>query len=141
MARGHHDRAFRYFGAFRQIVLAQPKSFPLITNAKFNLIFRQACLLEPPEIVAEIAKLSPANFSRKRPRLERYGRWTPATGSLFLSCCDVAYFKRFAGELCASMERWRPDALLHFHVVDLNEAKLRARRGRARGLPSPGHQF
>lgn len=126
LARGRHERAFRCFSAFRQIVLAQPKSFPLVTNAKFNLIFRQACLLEPPETVAEIATLPPANFGAKQPRLERHGRRTSAAGPLFLCCCDVAYFKRFARELCASLERWRPDALLHFHVVNLDETSFGA---------------
>lgn len=124
LARGRHDRAFQRFTAFRQIVLAQPKSFPLLTKANFNLIFRQACLLEAPEIVAEIARLPATDFARGRPRIERYGQWTPASGQVVLCCCDVAYFKRFAGELCRSMERWRPDILLHFHVANLDSASF-----------------
>jgi hypothetical protein len=124
LARGYHDRALRHFSAFRQIVLPQHKNFPLVTDPKFNLVFRQACLLEPPEIVAEIVDLPTTNFSRGRPSLERFGKWTPPLGQVFLCCCDVAYFARFADELCQSMQRWRPDALLHFHIANLDEASF-----------------
>ncbi|HEX3973828.1 MAG TPA: hypothetical protein VHX19_21015 [Stellaceae bacterium] len=121
LTRGRHDRALQHFSSFRRDVLSRHKEFPLLTNSKINLIFRQACLLETPEAIAELMTLPEANFARGRPRLHRPGNGAGAAEHVFLCCCDVAYFKRFAAELCRSMQRWRPDALLHFHVANLDD--------------------
>jgi hypothetical protein len=117
LARGRHDEALQHFAAFRQIVLPHHKEFPLLTSANFNLIFRQACLIEAPEMVSAIAALPDEQFARGRPQFERLGDWRPASGQVFLCCCDGAYFMRYAAALCHSVERWRPDAVLHFHVA------------------------
>jgi hypothetical protein len=121
LAQGDHDRALQHFGAFRSIVLPRHKQFPLLTSATFNLIFRQACLIEAPDAVAEIAALPETHFERGRPRLDQVGAWTLPSGQVFLCCCDGAYFKRFAAELYRSVEHWRPDVLLHFHVAQPDE--------------------
>lgn len=124
LASGHHDRALRHFDAFRQTVMQHHDKFPLLTSPTFNLIFRQACLIERPAVVAEIAALPESRFARGRPRLERFGDWTEPTGPVFLCCCDGAYFRRFAEALCRSVERLRPDVLLHFHIANPDAASL-----------------
>ncbi|HTZ77691.1 MAG TPA: hypothetical protein VMC10_07280 [Stellaceae bacterium] len=135
IARRRHDAAWPHFEEFKGIVLPRHREFPLTSSKEFNLVFRQACLIEPPARVREIAA-SRVMSGLPPGAVTWVGDGHPgATGPVFLCCCDSRYFRRFAAELCRSLAAFRPGATVHFHIAapeqgDLDFAQwLAARHG------------
>ncbi len=115
LAQNRYDAAFDYFRRFRDIVLPHHREFPLLTSEHMNLVFRQGCLIEAPEMVAALLRQTPPASA---PAIERIGEWQPAPqGPVLLACADAAYFQRFAPELLRSAAARRPDLTLHLHVI------------------------
>lgn len=122
LAQNDPDAAWPCFQEFKAIVVPRHREFPLVADKAFNLIFRQACLIEPPESVAAIVGASPTALS---PTVEFVGEWQDnGAEPVFLCCCDRRYFRRFAAELCQSLAAHRPEAVLHFHISAPQEADL-----------------
>ena len=122
LAQNDPDAAWPCFQEFKAIVVPRHREFPLVADKAFNLIFRQACLIEPPESVAAILAASAAGVS---PAIEPIGAWRDSGAEpVFLCCCDRRYFRRFAAELGQSLAAHRPNAVLHFHVSAPQEADL-----------------
>lgn len=122
LAQNDPDAAWPCFQEFKAIVVPRHREFPLVANQAFNLIFRQACLIEPPESVAAILGAPPTEAS---PTVEFLGEWRDGGAEpVFLCCCDQRYFRRFAAELSRSVAVHRPNAVLHFHVSAPQEADI-----------------
>jgi hypothetical protein len=129
IARHDHDAAWACFEEFKAIVLPRHREFPLVSSGDFNLVFRQACLIEPPDRVDEIAT---ALRSATAPAVSLVGEWrTGSEGPVFLCCCDGRYFRRFAAELCQSLATVRPGATMHFHIAAPEDADLELARSLA----------
>ena len=125
IARRRHDAAWPHFEEFKAIVLPRHRDFPVASNKEFNLVFRQACLIEPPAQVREIAVGTETTSALPPSAVTWVGDWRQGTaGPVFLCCCDGQYFRRFAAELCQSLADFRPGATIHFHIAAPEQADL-----------------
>ncbi|HEY3919432.1 MAG TPA: hypothetical protein VGL83_16710 [Stellaceae bacterium] len=133
LARHDDDAAWPCFQEFKAIVIPRHREFPLVADEHFNLIFRQACMVEPPDSVAEILAATKAPAT---PTVELVGEWRESGAApVFLCCCDRRYFRRFGAELCQSLADHRPNAVLHFHIAGPQEADLEFARRLALRCP------
>lgn len=96
-------------------MLSDHRNFPIATHEGYNLIWRQAALIEAPDAVAAImAEPAPP----PHPGISPMRPLSRTTSDLVLFCgCDGRYFARFAPELANSAAATRPDLPLHIHVV------------------------
>lgn len=134
LAQRDFDGAWACFEEFKAIVVPRHRELPLTTSQDFNLIFRQACLIEPPASVAAIAANAP---TPPVPAMMPVGEWRMGTtGPVFLCCCDSRYFQRFAAGLFRSLAAQRPDAVMHFHIAAPQDDDLALARALAREHPA-----
>ncbi|HTZ76300.1 MAG TPA: hypothetical protein VMC10_00250 [Stellaceae bacterium] len=137
LVAGDYDGAFACFQEFKSVVLSRHREFPIATDEDFNLVVRQALLIEPPEHVRELMAAQ-AGASPTAPAVTAAGDWrdSAAEGPVFLCCCDSRYFRRFAPELSRSLAAVRPDATLHFHLAGPQDADLALARSLAAQHPT-----
>ena len=133
IARRDYLGSLAFHDRFKALVSPRHENYPLTTNVNFNLIYRQATLVDSPATVARLAATTPKPETINKPTVIWQRPWCEPTQSekktenqteppLFASALNNLYFLRFAEELAASFARHRPGDCLHFHIIESDPA-------------------
>jgi len=121
LVRNDIDEAFDQFMVFRNALTAQKDMFPVTTDENMNIMFRQALLIERPEIVRQIEFAGEDSFPVYAPDLRFDGQphhpQHPET-PIIISCCNGVYFQQFATTFVNSIVEHCPHAIVHIHVAE-----------------------
>lgn len=117
------NSAFKNFDLFRNYVIKNKNDFPMENSCNMNIIFRQALLIEKPEIVAEIASQNDQSFPDYFPNLSFDTKPNLPKNSntpVIVSCCNGLYFEKFGDLYIDSVIQHNPRSILHVHIAETN---------------------
>lgn len=118
IAEKRYVEAMEYFQLFRQRVLANQEHYrTLLQESDFNLIFRQATLVEPPNLVAALEQGTIA-VEEADPVLTFHQKASVSDSAPLFACSlNDLYFLRFSETLVSSLAQRCGKVCLHFNVI------------------------
>jgi hypothetical protein len=118
LLEGQEDRGFAWFAAFKRAVRGREASLPIGPESHFNIAYRQGTLIEDGAYIEALAGVELPGVPAPDFEVEA----APAGGMVLAAAADRHYFRLFAEGFVRGAARWMPDATLHLHVVDPDEA-------------------